>query len=165
VLNRKRLVAALASFGILGCGEDVVGSLQILRVTPTLEVSAHSSQCSTIDSEGETGGTITAVPNANMSGRPDFWMEEERNDDGIVFKFGSGSATKADKLYRNLFFETRKLDRFFFTSAMGDRYVVSVWGATECTGELCPPDSEANEGSVCGAAQALEVVAEMTPEG
>src|SRR5690606_36325792 len=137
--------------------------MQVLRVTQDLKVSAHAEQCSLINDSGFGGSAVPS--NAGPGGRPDFWFEEEQNADGVTFTFGSGSVTKAEKLYRNVFFEGQDLDRFVIKSGLGDYYVVTVWGDAECN--TCPPGTQAGvqgEDKVCGVTEARELVkeAEMT---
>lgn len=162
-----KLPARLMVLGVVcaasGCGEEVFSGVQVIRVTPSQEVSLQGARCETFMSDGSGGGSVAAPTPASPTlggGRPDFWFQEETSDDGITFTFGSGAVTLDSKLYRNLFFETRKLDRVSFKSVQGDHYVVSVWGSHEC--DSCPPDSRiaaANGADVCGAAEALELTA------
>lgn len=146
-----------------GCREDVFGGVQVIRVTTLQEVSLHGLRCLPLASEEGSGGAIPVPTSA--SGRPDFWFEEDTSEDGVTVTFGSGPTTLESKLYRNMFFETGKLDRFIVTSAQGDRYVVSVWGSNECSS--CPPDSKTSgtaEDGPCGATEALELVAGASDE-
>ncbi len=133
---RRLRVLVFPAVCITGCGEDVFSSLHVLRVTPTLEVSEHASQCSSLDVSFSEGSSVSGIA-APSDQRPDFWFEERSSNDGVAFTFGSGSATREEKLYRNLFYETHKLDRFVVESLMGDHYVVTVWGDTQC--DTCAP--------------------------
>lgn len=156
VASQLRLSAfvVFSVVGVLGCGEDVFSGVQVKRVTPALEVSDHADQCSSIDVGGVGGSSAPAF--ATSDGRPDFWFEQDQSENGVAFKFGSGSATKETKLYRNVFFENGKLDRFVIESLMGDFYVVSIWGSSECN--TCPPDAKTEADGSCGAQEALQFV-------
>lgn len=143
---------------VLGCGEDVFAGLQVLRVTSGQQVTLHSSQCFSLD--GASGSGSAATPNQAVNGPADFWFRQEDNDEGIRFKFGSGAATREDKVYRDVFFASSKLDRFVVLSQMEDHYVVAVWGSSECN--TCPPDTgESESDPVCGTAEALEAIAQL----